>query len=313
MPAMYYFIVNLHGGSGKAQRTWNAVEALLKANGIAYKAVNTEADNGASSLARRILALESGVINLVVVGGDGTINEVLNGIALEDFDRIRFGVIPTGSGNDFARGAEIPRHNPQKALMRILNASGGKRLDLGMVTMPDVNRRRVFAISSGMGLDAIVGVKASTAPLKKLLNRLHLGKFTYIIYTVQTLFTLPSGHYKVTFDDGEVHEFDKLIFLACMNFRAEGGGVPMAPAAKPDDGKLSVCLAAGISNVMAFVKFPLLVAGKHPKLKGFLLKDCAALDIEGENATTVHTDGEFGGKVKRAHFECLRGKLCMLM
>lgn len=309
---MYYFIVNLHGGSGKAQRTWAAVESVLQTNHIAYKAVNTEADNGASSLVKRILALEAGTINLVVVGGDGTINEVLNGIEMEDFDRIRFGVIPTGSGNDFARGAGIPRHNPEKALMRILNATSGKALDLGMVSMPDVHRKRVFAISSGMGLDAIVGVKASTTKLKKALNRLHLGKFTYIIYTIQTLFTLPSGHYKVTFDDGEIREFNKLIFLACMNFKAEGGGVPMAPEAKPDDGKLSVCLAAGICNFMAFIKFPFLVAGKHTRLKGFLLKDCTALDIEGESATTVHTDGEFGGKVKRAHFECLRGKLRML-
>ena len=51
------------------------------------------------------------------------------------------------------------------------------------------------------------------AKLKKTLNKLHLGKFTYILYTIQTLFTLPSGHYKVTFDDGESHEFNKLIFL----------------------------------------------------------------------------------------------------
>ena len=304
--------MNLHGGSGKAKLTWDAVEKVLNENHIAYKAANTEADNGASSLVRRILALEGGVINLVVVGGDGTINEVLNGIPLEDFDRIRFGVIPTGSGNDFARGASLPRHDPEKALMRILNATGGKTLDLGLVTMPDVKRSRVFAISSGMGLDAIVGVKASTTRLKKALNRLHLGKFTYIIYTVQTLFTLPSGHYKVTFDDGEIYEFDKLIFLACMNFRAEGGGVPMAPKAKSDDGKLSVCLAAGISNFMAFVKFPFLVAGKHGSLKGFLLKDCTALDIEGEKTTTVHTDGEFAGKVRRVHYECLRAKLHML-
>ena len=310
---MYYFIVNLHGGSGKAKRTWDAVEAILTQQHVAYKAVNTEADNGASSLVRRILALESGVINLVVVGGDGTINEVLNGLSLQDFDRIRFGVIPTGSGNDFARGAGVPRHNPEKALMRILNATSGKALDLGFVTMPEVHRSRFFIISSGMGLDAIVGVKASTTKLKKTLNKLHLGKFTYILYTIQTLFTLPSGHYKVTFDDGESHEFNKLIFLACMNFSAEGGGVPMAPNAKPDDGKLSICLAAGISNIMAFVKFPFLVAGKHEKLKGFLLKDCVSLDIEGEKTTTVHTDGEFGGKVKKAHFECLHGKLTMLL
>lgn len=309
---MYYFIVNLHGGSGKAKLTWETVESTLKENHIAYKAVTTEADNGASSIARRILALEAGTINLVVVGGDGTINEVLNGIPLADFDRIRFGVIPTGSGNDFARGASLPRHDAKKALMRILNATGGKALDLGIITMPDVHRKRLFVISSGMGLDAIVGVKASTTKLKKALNKLHLGKFTYIIYTVQTLFTLPSGHYKVTFDDGEIHEFNKLIFLACMNFSAEGGGVPMAPGAQPDDGKLSVCLAAGISNIMAFIKFPFLVAGKHVRLKGFLLKDCTALDIEGETTTTVHTDGEFGGKVRRAHFECLHGKLHLL-
>ncbi len=309
---MYYFIVNLHGRSGKAKKIWDTVEATLKENEIAYKASNTEDGNSATSLARRICELESGTVNLVVVGGDGTVNEVINGIREEDFPRIRFGVIPTGSGNDFARGLDIPRHNPRKALMRILNATGGKKLDLGLTRTPN-NPRRLFAISSGIGFDAIVGVRAGNSKLKKVLNALHLGKFVYLIYTVSTLLTMPSGYYKVTFDDGEILEFNKLIFMACMNLTAEGGGVPMNPLARSDDGKLSICLAYNISNLKAFLMFPFLVLGKHGNKKGFLLKDCTAVDIYGKKPTTVHTDGEDGGEVSTAHFECLKGKLTMLV
>ena len=88
---MYYFIVNYTGGSGKAQKTWNKVHYLLKTKNIEYKAYVTKKQGHAREIARKLSELDEQDIRIVVVGGDGTINEVINGIT--DFSRIRFGII----------------------------------------------------------------------------------------------------------------------------------------------------------------------------------------------------------------------------
>ena len=98
---MYHFIVNLTGGSGKAKKTWDRVSAILEKNNVEYTLHQSEYE-GHSAVIAKELTSGSEEVNIVIVGGDGTINEVLNGIV--DFSKVKFGVIPTGSGNDFARG-----------------------------------------------------------------------------------------------------------------------------------------------------------------------------------------------------------------
>ena len=143
---MYYFIVNYTGGGGKARKTWNRVHDLLKDKKIEYKAYVTKYPGHAGELAAKISEMDDEDIRLVVVGGDGSINEVLNGIT--DFERIRFGVIPTGSGNDFARGMGIPK-DPDKALDIILASVVGRNIDIGEVTTGN-GARSYFGISSGI-------------------------------------------------------------------------------------------------------------------------------------------------------------------
>ena len=98
-------IVNNGAGTGSAVAVWKETKEYLQENGISYNAYLTRYEKHAVKLAGQICGkIPQGPIYLLVVGGDGTINEVLNGIT--DFDRVRLGVIPTGSGNDFARISE---------------------------------------------------------------------------------------------------------------------------------------------------------------------------------------------------------------
>ncbi|MBO7638982.1 MAG: hypothetical protein J6S91_08405, partial [Treponema sp.] len=265
---MYYFIVNERGGSGKARKTWQKVKRLLDEKNITYSVLTTSMETTATILARNVSSLD-GEVNLVVVGGDGTINEVLNGIG--DFEKVQLGVIPTGSGNDFARGLGLPK-NSVKALNKILDCDAPKKIDLGKVILDDGNHR-LFGISSGLGMDAIVCKKALSSKLKDALNKFGLGKFIYVIYTVQTLFSMQTETASMSFDDGTSVDLPKMIFAAFMNFPAEGGGVKMSPNALADDGKISLCTASGIKKIKTFFDFPFLIAGKHGKLKGFLQKD----------------------------------------
>ena len=320
---MYYFIVNYTGGSGNARRTWNRVHYLLNEKNIEYKAYVTKKQGHAKKLAEKISSFEDDDIRLIVVGGDGTINEVLNGVT--DFSKIRFGIIPTGSGNDFARGMGLPV-DTIRVLDIILNSIEGKTIDLGEVVTGDGDRR-IFGISSGIGLDAIVCKKTINSKLKKVLNKLRIGKLTYLFLTVSSLFSMQTYDVKVQMklsdktkmvdgfetEDIEEIDFSKLIFLAAMNMTAEGGGVPMCPSALNDDGKISICAASGITKFKAFFTLPKLVKAKHEGKKGFLHKDVESLILDADREMVLHADGEYVGDVKHIEIRVLKNVLNVLV
>ena len=309
---MYHFIVNLRGAGGRAKLVWDEVRSLMDSRGLEYKYHVSQRSGNASALARQVCESDEDA-RIIVLGGDGTINEVLNGIT--DFSRVKLGVVPTGSGNDFIRGLGIPK-NTRKALELILGCGDGRHIDLGLTTTfhdDGSQQKHYFGISSGIGMDAIVCKKTFTSKLKKVLNKIHLGKFIYIILTVQTLFSMETVPVEVKFDEDEPINFDKLIFMAGMNCRAEGGGVPMAPDSKVDDGLLSVCIASGITKLKAFLDLPILIAAGQKHLKGFYLRDFKKVTISAAHPMVVHADGEYAGDVRSLSMECLPLALNILM
>ncbi len=184
---MLCFIVNEHSRSGKGAKIWKEAEAVLKKKNIAYESYVTQYEGHAFSLAHDICECGADDIQLVVVGGDGTANEVINGMT--HFEKVRFGVIPTGSGNDLARGLGITG-TPTEVIGHILNCREDYVMDLGQVSWNGCEKPRLFAISAGAGLDALVCKKALKSKVKDALNKLHLGKLTYLFLTVQSLFTM---------------------------------------------------------------------------------------------------------------------------
>lgn len=318
---MIYFIVNSKSKSGNAAKTWIRVREVLRKEQVLFKAFETKYRGHAAALAEKLSGLPENEIQIVVVGGDGTVNEVINGI--KNFDRVVLGVIPTGSGNDFARGLGISG-TPEKCIYRILEGSGTKRLDLGRVSWSGCEKPRYFAISSGIGMDAIVCKKALKSKLKDRLNSLHMGKLTYLILTLQTLFSMKTSHVYVRYQGvavcknragyleiGNVKQksYNKLIFAAAMNLRAEGGGIPMAPKADAGDGRLSMCIAHGVPKWRTFFVLPFLVLAKHEKLKCFDVTDFKKCDMHTDAPVVLHADGEYCGYVTDVHFECAAGIL----
>ncbi|MBQ6538202.1 MAG: diacylglycerol kinase family lipid kinase, partial [Eubacterium sp.] len=233
---MYYFIVNTAGGGGQAAINWKELKVLLKNDAVEYKAYRTKSVGDAGSIAHRIVEKFKGAsdgepIDLIVVGGDGTINEVLNGV--EDLSDIRLGIIPSGSGNDFARGLKIPMDVP--GAWRRIRKNDPNSMDIGELVVrdyiADVEAQNIphrFGISAGIGLDAIVCKKVSSTTLKSLLNKIGFGQLSYILVTVKSLFTMSTSDMRVVVQsDSEpvVRNLKNSIFLAAMNMRAEGGGV----------------------------------------------------------------------------------------
>jgi YegS/Rv2252/BmrU family lipid kinase len=281
---------------------------------VEYASFVTEYEGHATVLAREICRKEDPDICIVVVGGDGTMNEVING--MEHFERVRFAMLPAGSGNDFARGLGI-RRDARKNLEQIVNGyekgtSFYKKVDLGKVTWDNDAHSKLFGISSGVGMDAIVCKKALHSGLKTFLNKIYLGKLTYVLLTIQTLFSMDTGELTAEFD-GKKKKFRKLIYMAAMNLRAEGGGVPMAPKATPYDGILSVCSASGIPKWRTFFCLPILLMAKHERLKGFQMNDCKSVKIHISKPFVLHADGEYCGDVTDATFSCEAQKLHMIL
>ncbi len=304
---MYYFIVNESGGSGRARKTWIEVKTILKARDVSYKAFRTEYEGHASLLAEKIAALADDDIRLIVVGGDGTINEVINGIG--DYSKIKLGIIPTGSGNDFARGFNISK-NVESAVDRALSSEDGKAVDLGRVILDD-GTERYYGISAGVGLDAIVCKKALDSKQKVFLNRFGLGRLTYLLLTVETVFSMEKTNARIETENG-ISKLSDIIFLAAMNMKAEGGGVPMTPDASYDDGYLSICSAYDISRPKAFTYLPFLACGKHYGFKNVLKNDVSYVDITLEKPVTVHADGEYLGEHSHIRMECIKRVLKIL-
>ena len=286
---MLYFIVNEKSKSGNAKQIWKEIEEVLKVRNVSYQAFVSEYRGHAGKLAAEICAMDDNDICLVAVGGDGTANEVINGIT--DFEKVRFGVIPTGSGNDLARGLSLSK-DPKNGAIHILNAMKKSREDTWCMDLGEVNfgeKKRLFAISAGIGLDALVCKKALKSTIKDILNKIRLGKLTYLVLTVQSLFTMQTADAEIFFDREE--------------------GLQEKSAC---DGKLSFCEAAGIPKWRTFLCLPFLVAAKHTSIHGFSVTDAKDCTIRLGRPMVVHADGEYCGEVTEVHFHCLPGKLRVL-
>lgn len=304
---MYYFIVNTVSRTGKTEQIWKDLRKELVRRKIEYQEYLTEYKGHARELAEQITCELQEEINLVVVGGDGTANEVVNGIS--DFEKVRFGYIPTGSGNDLGRGLKISSR-PREALDRILSEPEPYYMDLGKVSWGrKMQEYAYFNISSGVGLDAEVCRRTNTTGMKQVLNRLHMGNLTYVLQTVLAVMTMPRKEAEIQLEDEKKRRIHRLICMAVMNHRCEGGGVPMAPKASDTDGKLSVCMIYGVTRLKAFFLLMMLVMGKHEYFKGIEVHDSAKVKIWLQEPMTGHTDGEDIGDRIRLQYECLPGRL----
>lgn len=283
---MYTFIVNPHSRSGLGQHIWNEVSAILDAKQIPYEVFFTKYQKHATKYVAELTS-DLKEHTLVVLGGDGTVNEVVSGIA--DFSFITLGYIPTGSSNDFARGLKLPT-SPADALNNILNPGAIKPLDVGVLQCP--KKKHYFAVSTGLGFDAAICHQAVVSKLKVFLNKIKLGKLTYVGIALNRLFIDPTVTMKLTIDDQPPLVFDNTYFIAVMNTPYEGGGFKFCPDAKSDDGILDVIVINNLTKKKVLALLPTAFSGNHVKFKGVSIYKGKNISIESSKALAVHTDGE---------------------
>lgn len=315
---MYYFIVNPSAKSGRGMEVWRQVREELKESGTPYRFYLTAKERNASYLSKVLLKKVPGEITIVALGGDGTVNEVLQGIAAAGaFARVRLGYIPAGSSNDLARALELPQ-DPKEILKRILSGEGERHIDLGRLLYREADtpelkgRQRYFVVSAGIGFDAAVCEEALRTKDKAFFNRIGLGALSYGFLCVKRLLLSKGADFQITLDGKRVHAVKDSLFVAVMNHKYQGGGVMFTPDAVDDDGELDLCFTDRMSRLQVLTVFPKAYSGAHVGTQGIRIDKARKIRIISSEPLYVHTDGEVQTKATDISVRCLPGKLRLL-
>lgn len=301
---MFYVIVNPGSGSGRGYYTWKKLEESFVVANLKYQAITTKKAGDAKRLTSSLIEKHSDdkePVKLIVIGGDGTMNEVINGIT--DFDKIVLGYIPGGSAGDLALGLDL-KIDTNELIKRITDGKVLRQTDIGEVIYnhvsstysrlhdDDIETQRYFDVSAGIGFDAAVCEEALSSRLKKVLNAIKLGKLTYLFIALHQIFSVEKNAMDITTIEGEHLHLDKALFAAMMIHPFEGGGFMFGPNADCNDGMFDLCVAGDIPIPTILRALPSAKKGKHFKYKGIHALRSSEIHIKTEKPLWVHTDGE---------------------
>lgn len=303
---MYSFIVNPNARSGLGIKLWRQLEIILKEREISYQLYITRYPGHGTEFAREITSTQSHPI-LVILGGDGTINEVVNGIC--DLSAVTLGYIPIGSSNDFARSMSLSK-DPITALNRILSFAETAYIDVGRLTFGGQARR--FVVSSGMGFDADVCFHNTSSRPKRLLNKLGLGKLSYTAIALYLILALKPHPMTIILDGEQKYTFRKVYFAAAMNQRYEGGGFKFCPKADPQDGILNILVLSDLSKLKILCLLPTAFKGLHVHFRGVHTYTCKTAELTSDITLPVHTDGERAAREETVTFTLEPQKLKLI-
>ena len=277
-------IVNPAAGGGTARDAVPTIERMLHEHDVAFDLVYTERPWHAAQLARQ--AVRDGYKIVVAAGGDGTANEVLNGLmqAKQTGEgAAAMGVLCVGRGNDFAFGAGVP-HTLQDGC-KALSEDHRRIIDVGHVGGESLPEGRFFGNGAGIGFDTVVGLEA--AKLKRL-----RGFPGYLVAALKTIFLYYRAPLTRIEYGGQTIE-QKSLMISIMNGRRLGGGFMMAPEAKIDDGRFDLCIAKQVSRLGILALIPQFMKGtqaSRPSVTTGRTDRITVTAIEG--VLPAHADGE---------------------
>ncbi|MBE3557423.1 MAG: diacylglycerol kinase family lipid kinase [Firmicutes bacterium] len=269
-------IVNPYAGKGEVRALAERAQQQLELLGFHVDVYLTAGRRDATTFAQRTVS--EGVTRVLVIGGDGTINEVINGLVHSE---TALGIVTAVSGNDSGRNLDLPKTMDEQ-LNRFLHSTP-RHIDLGRVN------GRYFLNVAGCGLDAAIAYTQNQAVVS--------GQ-RHVSYTRAALATFPRFR-PMRFSieiDGEHLEMQRGWMVAVANGPIYGGGMKIAPQAKMDDGWLDVCLIGDMSTVQVYATFPFVFLGKLEGKHGVTYRKCKQIKLASPGNLLVHADGEMVGK-----------------
>ena len=279
-------IVNPAAGAGRTARKWPFIKSLLNNIGVRFDHDVTEAPGHAIELAKS--AVKSGYETVISVGGDGTINEVVNGLYdTGDIKEVNLGIIGTGTGGDYIRTIGVS-HDYKQACQRLISPETIV-VDLGMVEQKDgaKHKKRLFANFAGLGFDAEV-VRATTLKFKRF-----GGVSSYLMGILSTLLCYRNKNVSLILDG--VREDRKVCSVVMSNGKYGGGSMFIAPEADLEDGLFDVLIINDISKPDLLWSLPRIYKGTHLTHPKVTLKRARTVEIQTEDIMAVQADGELVG------------------
>lgn len=287
MTPIWTVIVNPRSCSGKGARQWPKIEALLRQEGINYKAFLTEYAGHAMALVHA--AIEDGARNFLAVGGDGTVHEVANGILTQTkvpSNHILLAQIPIGTGNDWRRTLGIPKDHA--AAVRVLKNWREQVQDVGLVEWQNEGKaqQRYFINVAGMGFEAAVGVRANA---DKAAGK--GGLLGYIPALLGILKNYQSTEAAFSVDN---HSLARRTFfsLAIGICKFNGGGMQQCPTALLDDGLFEMTVINQVPKSKVILNFPRIFTGTFIKIPEVEQHSAGHIVVDTEAATLIEVDGE---------------------
>ncbi len=279
------FIVNPVAGDGRALHLEPWLRRQIDATAPAARILETEAPGHARELARQAAA--QGHDRVVAVGGDGTVQEVVNGL-IESGSALPLGILAGGSGNDLARSLQLPRRG-EDALSVALGPDL-TRIDVGVARRGDGidPERRYFAAAGGVGFDAQVAAA--------MFHRSwwQHGRLGYLVSTLWELQRFRNRALRMVLETpmGEQTLERTALFIAFANGQYYGGGMQICPEATVSDGWLDLCIVGDISRLEAVRQLPGMYRGAHVTHPAVEFVRARSVRLDGDGDTRIHLDGE---------------------
>jgi diacylglycerol kinase (ATP) len=295
-------IVNPNAGNSKGRKDWHLISDFMKKARLSFTVKFTEAKGHAVKLTQE--AIREGCRNIIVVGGDGTLNEIVNGIftcrACPSTD-ISLAMIPVGTGNDWGRMFGIPLDYEKAAEI----ISEGKMMlhDIGVMTyhQGEEIRKRYFINIAGLGFESVVVRRTNYQK-----ERGYSGKAIYFYNLLISLLTYKNTRAEIIVD-GENNSAE-VFSINVGNGKYCGGGMRQTPDALPDDGLLDVTVINGIGKIEIILSLKMLYDGtilSHPKIDAY---KCKNLKVNSDSVLWAEADGESLGHTP-AEFSILPSRI----
>ena len=298
MPRKVKLIFNPVADMGRAWKVANDLRPIAQEFKGELSWSGTVYPTHAVELAKQ--AGEEGNDMVIALGGDGTAHEVMNGLMqLPENKRPVMGVVPIGSGNDFAYSIGITK-GPDYALANALKGGNIHSVDIGLMT-DEHGRREFFENTLGIGFDAVVTIRSHRLPIVK-------GFLMYLTAVIQTIL-LNHDPARVTLQtENDTWEGQVLMVTLC-NGPREGGGFMLSPDSKNDDGKIESVIVTKVSRAMMFRLVPEFMKGTHMRFKQIRMGEFKKMSLSSDRPLYIHADGEiftsFGSNLRNLNFEVI--------
>lgn len=279
----WFLIVNPSSGNKNFNKSWNTIRNLLKLKNIQYSFAFTKYTKHETILTEDVI--KKGYTNIICVGGDGTLHHIVNGVMSQTYikpSKIKLGIIPLGTGNDWIKTYSIP--NSIEKSIDIIKKNTTSLQDIGCITLLN-GKKEYFNNLAGIGYDGYV--------VKNLNYLKKIGSLAFLLSGLYSLFSYKKTKYGITIKNKTIHEKCLMIVFGICKY--SGGGLRVTKNPSPTDGLLDITIVKNISLLDLLFNIPKLYSGTivhHKKIDNYKVKEIKIVD---KYNSIIEADGEIIG------------------